>query len=454
VPRRGKERIGSMKIYNLFPRLAGHFRDWTPHLERAARMGFDWIFVNPIQVLGHSRSLYSIADHFAINQSFVAPDSGRTPAEQVRAMVAEADRLGLAMMIDLVINHCAKDSQLVHEHPDWFVRDGDAVASAFCIESDGNRVVWHDLAQFDHRGSPDHAGLLAYCIEMVEYLIGLGFRGFRCDAAYQIPKPVWEHLITHIRKAHPDVVFVAETLGCSPEQTRETAAAGFDAIFNSSKWWDFEGGWLLEQYEQTRRLVPSISFPESHDTERLFQESGGNPDAMKQRYLFAALFSAGVMMPIGFEYCFRRRLSVVDTRPEDWEDTHLDLTGFIAEVNRIKDRFPVFRQEGPIERLHHRNPAILLLRKTSETGRDTALLALSKDPWNRQHLRIDDICQVARTTDPMLDVSPESPMDPIPTPFELELGPGMGRVWVTPAIRSDGDSIAREISADHRVRVA
>jgi starch synthase (maltosyl-transferring) len=443
-----------MKIYNLFPRLAGRFNDWTPHLERAARMGFDWIFVNPIQVSGRSRSLYSIADHFAIDPTFVSGDSGRTPEEQVRAVIARSEHLGMSMMIDLVINHCAKDSWLVQDHPDWFVRDGNEVASAFCVESNGNRVVWHDLAQFDHRGSPDRAGLQAYCIEMVEYLIGLGFRGFRCDAAYQIPRPVWEHLIGRIRKTHPDVVFVAETLGCSPEQTRETAAAGFDAIFNSSKWWDFEGGWLLDQYEQTRRLVPSISFPESHDTERLFTESGGNPGALKQRYLFAALFSSAVMMPIGYEHGFGRRLSVVDTRPEDWEDTGLDLTRFIADVNRIKDRYPVLRQEGPIERLDPRNPAIVLLLKTSESGRDRALLAFNKDPWHHQHLHIDDICQVARTTDPMLDVSPESPMDTIPTPFELELGPGMGRVWVTPAIRSDGDSIAREISADDRARVA
>ena len=35
-----------MKIYNLFPLLAGPFPHWTPHLERAAAMGFDWVFVN------------------------------------------------------------------------------------------------------------------------------------------------------------------------------------------------------------------------------------------------------------------------------------------------------------------------------------------------------------------------------------------------------------------------
>jgi starch synthase (maltosyl-transferring) len=443
-----------MKIYNLFPRLAGHFGDWTPHLERAAGMGFDWVFVNPIQTLGNSRSLYSIADHFAINENFVSPNSDRPPEDQVRDMVETAERLGLSMMIDLVINHCAKDSQLVQEHPDWFLRDGNEVASAFCVEADGNRVVWHDLAQFDHRGSSDRDGLLAYCVEMVEYLIALGFRGFRCDAAYQIPKPVWEHLIAHIRKAHPDVVFVAETLGCSPDQTRDTASAGFDAIFNSSKWWDFEGGWLLEQYELTRRLVPSISFPESHDTERLFSESGGNPNVMKQRYLFAALFSAAVMIPIGYELGFRRRLSVVDTRPEDWEGTGVDLTGFIADVNRIKDRYPVFRQEGPIEHLYHQNSAILLLRKGIDTGDDTALLALNKDPWNHQHLRIDDIRQAARTADPLLDVSPDTPMETLSHAFDCDLGPGMGRVWVTPSVGVDSASITPRDSADDTLRVA
>ncbi len=60
-----------MRIYNLFPLLAGPFQDWKPHLERAAAMGFDWVFVNPIQELGRSGSLYSISDYFGINQAFL-----------------------------------------------------------------------------------------------------------------------------------------------------------------------------------------------------------------------------------------------------------------------------------------------------------------------------------------------------------------------------------------------
>lgn len=420
-----------MQIYNLFPLIAGRFPDWTSHLERAAAMGFDWIFVNPIQKLGRSGSLYSIADYFQINKTFLQPRARKSPEDQVRQMAQDAERLGMRLMIDLVINHCAADSKLVKEHPEWFVREDGRVANPYCVEEDGTKVVWHDLAQFDHQHSSDTEGLLQYCGDIVEFLVGLGFTGFRCDAAYQIPQHFWRRLIERIKGAHPDTLFAAETLGCSPEQTKQTASAGFDFVFNSSKWWDFSSPWLLEQYELTRQIAPSISFPESHDTERLFSESGHNVDALKQRYLFAALFSAGVMMPIGYEYGFSNRLHVVESRPEHWEQPAVDLTGFIAQVNRIKNNYPLFREESLIQKLDHPNPAIFMMWKASTDGSGQALVVLNKDPWNRQHFYTEDLYQHVQAPPPLLDVSPEWPMDHLPTPFEFELGPGMARVMVT-----------------------
>ena len=120
-----------MKLYNLFPPLVGPFEDWTPHLQRAAAMGFDWIFVNPIQRLGRSGSLYSIADYFAINEALLAPDSRLEPDAQVQAMADTAGEQGLSLMIDLVINHCAEDSPLLSEHPAWFLRTTTALPTPF-----------------------------------------------------------------------------------------------------------------------------------------------------------------------------------------------------------------------------------------------------------------------------------------------------------------------------------
>lgn len=419
-----------MKIYNLFPLLAGPFGDWKPHLERAAAMGFDWVFVNPIQRPGRSGSLYSIADYLHINPALLKPKVRKSPEDQVRGMAAEARDLGLRLMIDLVVNHCAVDSELVRTHPEWFVRDGKGVANAFCVEADGNKVVWRDLAQFDHAGSRDTDGLLRYCGDVVEYLVGLGFTGFRCDAAYQIPGRFWRRLIRRIRAAHPEVTFVAETLGCSPEQTRDTAAAGFDWIFNSAKWWDYESPWLLEQHELTRQIAPSIGFPESHDTPRLYAETNANLEVQKQRYLFTALFSAGVMMPVGYEFGFRKRLDVVRTRPGDWEQTDVDLTDYVRRVNAVKDAYPVFREDGLIQYLDHANPAVLVLWKGSTRSRNQALLILNRDPGNWQHFHTEDLYRDIQAPPPLVDVSPDWPMDHIPSPFTYDLPPAAVRVLV------------------------
>lgn len=420
-----------MRIYNLFPLLAGKFPQWEPHLTRASSLGFDWVFVNPIQKPGRSRSLYSIADYFAINPAFVDPASSQSPQEQLRAVNAAANDLGMRMMADLVINHCAADSPLVAEHPAWFAKGPKGgVVHPSCME-DGRKVVWRDLVSFDHLRSKDAEGLFRFCFHVVEHLIELGFTGFRCDAAYQVPAPFWSRLIQIIKDRHPQVVFGAETLGCTPEQTRQTIETGFDFTFNSSKWWDFSSPWLMEQYGLTQQLAPSVSFPESHDTERLFQESGGNLNAMKQRYLFSALFSAGVMMPMGYEYGFRKKLHVVKTRPQDWEKTDVDLTDFIRRVNQIKRSYPVFQQESITEILWHPNPAILLMWKATARSQGEALIVLNKDPHNWQSFQSDNLCQYIQASPPLNDVSVEWPMDFLPTPFEYDLHPGMGRVFVT-----------------------
>ena len=188
-----------MIIYNLFPLLVGKLSDWESHVERAAAMGFDWILVNPIQKLGRSGSLYSIADYFQINPRFVDLDSPLSPEDQVRAAVRAANRHGLRVMVDLVINHCAIDSEITRMHPEWFGRGpNDTIAHPFCMEN-GKVVLWRDLARFDYERMSDPSGFYRFVYSIAEYLIQLGFEGFRCDAAYQIPSQFWHRLTSEVK---------------------------------------------------------------------------------------------------------------------------------------------------------------------------------------------------------------------------------------------------------------
>jgi starch synthase (maltosyl-transferring) len=419
-----------MIIYNLFPLIAGKFTEWEKHLIRASDMGFNWVFVNPIHYPGFSGSLYSIKDYFNINHLLIDDESVKTPEEQLRETIRKAEKLGLRMMIDLVINHCAVDSGLIKEHPEWFQwKKKGKIAHPFAMEN-GKKRVWGDLASYDHRNTRDQEGLYRFFFSIVEFLIDLGFHGFRCDAAYQIPRSLWERLIGETKSKYPDTLFFAETLGCTSDQTRRTASAGFDYIFNSSKWWDFRGAWLLEQYNLTRETAPSVSFPESHDTVRLCKELDGNINGLKQRYLFSSLFSAGSMMPVGFEFGFRKNLHVVKSRPKNWEKTDIDLTSFIKKVNKIKEKYTIFQEEAPTEILQDGNPNILLMWKASTYTQEEALLILNKDIHHHQNFHTERICDFMQSKSPCNDVSPEYSLDYVPEPFTYDLRPGQGIVLV------------------------
>lgn len=407
------------RIYNLFPLLAGPLPAWRPHLERAAAMGFDWIFINPVQQSGYSGSLYAIKDHFAIDARLLEGDA--PPFEQFRGMLAEAERLGLSVMMDLVLNHTAFDAPLIRERPTWFRRD-EAGALVRPGAKDGKRrVVWGDLAEVDNAASPDREALWAYWRRLALFYVELGVRGFRCDAAYQVPVDLWRHLISAVKTGHPGVLFFAETLGCTPKETLATAAAGFDFVFNSSKWWDFEAPWCLEQYAQTAPVVPSVSFPETHDTPRLAAELPGDHAAVLQRYAFAACFSTGVMMPVGFEYGFRRPLHVVETTPADWEPTTWDLTGEIAAINRTKAALRPLNEEGPLEAVELDAPEVLGLRKRTRDGREAVLLLFNRD--RRRGLAV----RLPSATLPVLRAAVTDPITgtghPLPASGKVALGP-------------------------------
>jgi starch synthase (maltosyl-transferring) len=422
--------MAAMRIYNLFPLLAGSFNNWRPHLERAKAMGFDWIFVNPIQLTGASKSLYSIADYFKINPLFADANARSSAEEQARNVIAEAHALGLRVMMDLVINHAAVDNALVRNHPDWFKHEGGQLVNPFCIE-DGQKIVWRDLAQFNHQKAFESSGLFEYLLSIIEFMSGLGCDGYRCDAAYQIPVRLWQRLIFETHKQRPDLVFIAETLGCTADQTRETATGGFHYVFNSSKWWDYRADWLLEQYNLTREIVPSIGFPESHDTERLFAAEHHNEAAMKQKLLFTFLFATGAMMPIGFEYGFVKPLHVVNTTPTDWEQPNLDLTEFVSRVNALKKDYQIFSEECPMQRIEVDNRDVLMLWKGSTRSREEALILLNTSVHQRQTVWFDTLRRFVQSGQALTCVSPENPMEHISEPFHYELRPGEAIVLVT-----------------------
>jgi starch synthase (maltosyl-transferring) len=393
-----------LRIYNLFPTRAGTIADWTAELPRIAAMAFNAVYLNPFHQPGFSGSLYAVKDYYRLNPRFrgAAKDSDD---DLLRGFTAAAKRQGLRVIMDLVVNHTAKDSDLVLRRPEWFARDADGGLHApFAVDpaDPEKRTVWGDLAELDYR-PPQREAITGYFADLVRHYVGLGFGGFRCDAAYKVPAPVWRRLIDAAKAVDPDIVFLAENLGASQEVVLGLADAGFDYLFNSLKWWDFESSWLLDQYELYRHIAPSIAFPESHDTERLAAEllaagfaEGEIAPRYRQAYAFAAAFSTGVMLPMGFEFGWSRRLRVVGDMAGEPEPKRFDLSDFIAGVNRLKAAVPPLNDEGPQRRITRPDDPLVVLLRQSEAGSERALVLVHTAEREPHEVVLDDLLDLAR----------------------------------------------------------
>ncbi|HMF32726.1 MAG TPA: alpha-amylase family glycosyl hydrolase [Candidatus Lokiarchaeia archaeon] len=414
------------RIYNLFPRLVGPIDKWMEHVTRAKDMGFSWIYVNPLNYPGFSGSLYATKDFYKFNPAFAPSDAtadAREGWDPFRQFVEDCHSIGVQVILDLVINHTSIDAMLVEEHPDWYLHKWAAISKAdnrpvyffagekdprdtsqakqwpsrsFRIEwrvanpsaidpADARKVtVWGDLAEIDNEYSADRNNLWQFWQDLLGFYLSLGVDGFRCDAAYQVPADLWQTLISFAKRTNAAVIFLAETLGCTLKQLQALQSAGFDFIFSSSKFWDFTQPWALEQYNSFRVFAPSVSFPETHDTTRLAAETGGRQDVQEFKYFFAAIFSAGVMMPVGYEYGFQGKLDVVTTDPTDWEEPTFDITSELAVINTFKKSLRTLNEDGAMVQFPYGDTNILVLRKTSLDEGQHFLLIYNKN-WSEPH---------------------------------------------------------------------
>ena len=412
-------------IYNLFPRIAGTFTDWEEHVKRAKKLGFTAIFINPIHYPGFSGSLYAVKDYYAINPMFVDKDSKLPPMEQFKKFVNFVNDMDMDLIMDLVINHTARDSILAEKHPEWFKHDenGDFVSPGAWDDKQGKMVIWGDLIEVDNEHAENREELWNYWLDLVRYYSKMGIKGFRCDAAYQVPSDLWNFLISNSKKEFPEIYFLAETLGCTPEESVETAKSGFEYIFNSSKYWNFYDYWCIEQYNLFKNYTKTISFSESHDTPRLSFELNNNLNAIKLKYTFSIIFSTGTLVPIGFEFGFQKKLDVVNMTPDDWEKINYDISEFITINNNLKHQYKVFNEDNDIYLIDNNNPHILTFMKVASDKSQKAFIILNKDFYNYQYIKFDNLFDVFGSQNVIKDISPEFALDFIPSNFEYNLRP-------------------------------
>jgi len=411
---------------------------WIEHFDRIRNMNFDWVYVNPINAPGFSGSDYAIKDYYQYHPLFVTGeynfddlDSQKEKGnELLRRVCEEASKRDMKIMLDLVINHTAIDSDLTKKHPEWYVKNHDGSIKNPGALDGTNYITWGDLAQIDNEHSSDKDNLWEYWFDMIMFYCSLGVRGFRCDAAYHVPMNLWRFIIKNVKHTYPDAIFVAETLGdqCPPEKLMEVAETGFDFVMSSFKWWDLKSDWFLKDYSRWAGKYPSLSFPENHDTVRIAEEFKGNKALAVNKYALCAYFNSSIAVTLGYEYGFKRKIDVVQTNPMWWEDKNHDISEEISKINGIKGSYEVLKQDNMINMVHFDDNSITGFTKYSLGGDEKILVISNNDGYNIHTARIKGLYGMMGGNN-VIDISHGFRMENPPDNFIYDLNPGEVKIF-------------------------
>ncbi|KAM0756163.1 glycoside hydrolase family 13 protein [Meredithblackwellia eburnea MCA 4105] len=114
--------LDGLVIQSIIAKWMGSIEEWTPHLERISRRGYNMLHFTPLQQRGESNSPYSIYDQLSFADDLVKGGdklSKEEKNEKVKAMVERCRKeFGLLGMMDVVLNHTANNSPWLEDHPE------------------------------------------------------------------------------------------------------------------------------------------------------------------------------------------------------------------------------------------------------------------------------------------------------------------------------------------------
>lgn len=179
----------------------GDLKGVTAHLDDLADLGINVIWLCPVNKSPMKDHGYDISDYEEIDPMFGSKDD-------LRELIREADRRGIKILMDLVVNHTSS------EHP-WFqkaLKDPDGEYGKYYMIQEGkggkapnnwrsifggsawerigdtNRYYLHLFTKWQPDLNWENPALRQKIYEMVNRWLDLGIRGFRVDAISHLKK--------------------------------------------------------------------------------------------------------------------------------------------------------------------------------------------------------------------------------------------------------------------------
>ncbi len=241
-----KKNLDKAVIYNVYPTSfydsdgdgIGDLKGITEKLPYLAELA-DIVWINPIFVSPFHDGGYDIADYYAVDSRFGS-------MEDLKALFAEADRLGVKILLDLVAGHTSDEHPWFREsrkegrnaYTDYYIwtddiyggypynlvtgnseRNGSYLLNAFYCQPALNFGFANTKYPWQFHYTADACKKVREeIVKIITFYLELGAAGFRVDMAGVMVKDddgtcsaeVWKDIFTKVRQRFPDALFVAE----------------------------------------------------------------------------------------------------------------------------------------------------------------------------------------------------------------------------------------------------
>lgn len=267
--------LRDLTFYQVFVRQYSKTHDFIGvinELDKIKSLGVDVIQLLPIHPIGDVNrkgtygSPYSIKDYYEINKDLGTLDD-------FKALLEEAHKRGLRVVIDIVFNHTSHQSSYAISHPEWFYHKEDG---SFC-----NRVGdWWDIIDFNF---DKNLALENELTNVLVYYAKLGVDGYRCDVAPLLPLDFWKKAKEEVLKVNPNILFISESVHLS--FVKYLRDIGYEACSDSEMYQVFDILYDYDIYDDLINYFKKVS-PLSTWSYLLYRQDATYPkNYIKLRYL-------------------------------------------------------------------------------------------------------------------------------------------------------------------------
>ena len=309
---------------------------------------------SPAITKGLAGSPYAITDYYDVNPDLAVNEDKRM--EEFEQLVTRTHAAGLAVLIDFVPNHVAREYHSTHkpkgiedlgegDHPEWafsplnnfyylpgqpLTMDIDLkgyqeypakVTGNDCFSSHPSNTDWYETVKLNYGvfyqggGEKQFFPIPSTWKKMVDILLfwaSKKINGVRVDMAEMVPVEFFQWAIDKVKKKYPEFIFIGECY--DPNRYDAYLKAGFDYLYDkvgmydylrgvTSKNWPVEGITAQWMQHSGERLNHMLYFLENHDEQRIASGffCGDGTCAEPAMIVAATLNQCAVMVYMGQE---------------------------------------------------------------------------------------------------------------------------------------------------------